>query len=146
MWSPNRYLIVAAAALVQGCGGGDAPAASALNFVVDYLPAPSAVHPAGAVLVSPPAGQRTIGTNDIASVELLLFGQTRQVLSSPNSEPKDNPQLRYVFTVPSTFAPGLYACGTGQFLSEVRVTDVTGFILSKRFELCPGTESEITAP
>ena len=87
----------------------------------------------------------TIGNKPLATVELFLFGNAKQELSRPNFQPKDNPQLRYVFKLPDTFTEGAYPCGTGAYVSEVRVTDVTGFTLSKTFELCPGKPFQTSA-
>ena len=114
--------------------------------MINYVLTPgSAVSPNSCILVSPITGQLKIGTKEIAKVELLLFGSDRQELTRTNSEPKAPVQQRYFFKAPENFVPGLYPCGTGRYLSEVRVTDVTGFTLSKKFELCPGVAFETSA-
>ena len=135
-----------------------------IQFVVNYLPngspisnlPPAPAPPASAtappasidvsiVLVSPISGKMKIGVNEIAKVEFLLFGSDKQELNRPNSQPKDNPQERYAFNVPPNFISGIYVCGQGTHLSEVRITDVTGSTLSKTFELCPGIPFETQA-
>ena len=160
----KHFSIVAAIGLVQACeGGGESlaqtsqtpagqnativmPQESQLRFVINYVITPSSpVSPNGGILVSPITGQLKIGTKEIARVELLLFGSYRQELTRTNSEPKAPAQQRYFFKAPETFVPGVYPCGTGRYLSEVRVTDVTGFTLSKTFELCPGVAFETSA-
>ena len=123
-----------------------APQESQLRFVINYLLTPgSPVSPNGGVLVSPIPGDLKIGTKELAKVELFLFGSDRQELTRTNSEPKAPAQQRYFFKLPETFVAGVYPCGTSQYISQVRVTDVTGFTLSKTFELCPGVAFEISA-
>jgi len=146
----SRLLVAAALlCLLHACAGGSDAASqldgSALRFVVNYFLSQSPIFPAGTVQVSPIAGDLTMGTKPIAKVELFLFGSDKQELTGPNFGPKDSPQLRYVFKLPETFTSGSYPCGTGAFISEVRVTDVAGFVLSKTFELCPGTPLEVNA-
>lgn len=136
---------------LQGCGGAESapttsqPTAPKTRFVINYFLS-SFLFPAGSVQVSPVPGELTIGSQPVAKVELLLFGYDKQELTAPNFQPKVPPQLRYVFRLPETFVSGSYPCGTGAYLSEVRVTDVTGEISSKTFELCPGTPFETNAP
>ena len=156
-----RIVAVIGLGLTQAYGGGsesisqtsigqnlsiETPQESQLHFVISYVLTPgSPVSPNGGILVSPVAGQSKIGTREIAKVELLLFGSDRQELTRTNSEPKAPVQQRYFFKSPGTFAPKIYPCGTGQYLSEVRVTDVTGFTLAKTFELCPAVAFETSA-
>ena len=150
MNTSTKLAITTMIVLLHGCGGGQSSVATAastkqasptpsLSMVIDYSPTVSPLFPGGTIEVSPAADQMTIGVKPIAKVELLLFGYDAQVLTAPNHQPKDNPQLRYVFTLPATFTSGSYACGTGAYISEVRVTDAAGLTLSKTFELCPGT-------
>jgi hypothetical protein len=147
------FAIAVISGVFSGCGGADPGVGAgaqqqpqaALQFVVDYLFISPFIFPNGTIQVSPFPGKETIGIQPIAKVELLLFGQDRHELTAANFSPKDNPQLRYVFGVPATFVSGLYPCGTGAYLSEVRVTDVNGLMLSKTFELCPGTTFQASA-
>lgn len=156
-------VVVAAVALLQGCGGGDSiattapvtpdavipkggpPPLSPMSFVVGYSPLASPAVPAGTVEVSPPPTRMSIGVKPIAKVELLLFGYEAQSLTAPNDQPKNSPQMRYVFRLPATFTSSSYECGSGANLSEVRVTDIAGLMLSKTFEICPGTPLETAA-
>jgi hypothetical protein len=113
-------------------------------FVVSYIPSKTMMFPAGAVQVSPPQGSLQIGGADpVAKVELLLFGSEPQTLTKPNFQPKDNPQLRYVFKLPDSFGRDTYQCGTSAIVTEVRVTTNTGSVGSKRFELCPRVPIEL---
>ena len=134
-------------ATLASCGGGDsAQPAQGTQFVVDYLLSTSSLFPAGTVQVSPPPGILQISDGQLAKVELLLFGYDKQVLTASNFSPKDNPQLRYVFRLPETFTEKSYPCGTGNFVSEVRLTTASGAVSSKMFEICPGTPLTVTAP
>lgn len=132
--------------LLQSCGGGGSAAADPqLRFIVDYLPTATPIAPAGNILVSPFPGDLTIGTQAVAKVELSVGGYPPQVLTAPNSETKDTLQMRWVFALPAGFASGSAPCGLGAYATQVTATDVTGFSLSKSFELCPGTAFETTA-
>ena len=97
------------------------------------------------LVVSPPVGNIFLGTADIAKVEFLLFGYERQTLTAPNKELKHDARRMYTFVVPDSFlTKPQYACDKTH-LSEVRITDVNGLVLSKTFELCPPLALEITA-
>jgi hypothetical protein len=152
--------ILAVLTMVEACGGGASAGSQAapsrgtaansadapqLHFVVDYELSHSPMFPAGTVQVSPRAGEMAIGKKPIAKVELLLFGHDKQELAAANFQPKGNPQLRYVFRLPDSFAPGIYRCGSGAHVSEVRVTDADGVTVSELFELCPGTPFQTSA-
>jgi hypothetical protein len=60
------------------------------------------------------------------------------VLTRTNKEDKADIRQKFIFVVPVAFetAPP-YTCGTGGHLSEARITDVNGLVLSRTFELCP---------
>lgn len=130
--------------VLAGCGGGDGTAEPALRFVVEYRPQPSIVFPSGIVIVGPVAPDRSIGTAEIASVELTLYGQPTQVLRQPNFERKEDGIPRYVFAVSAGFSPGAFDCNSGQHPSSVLVTDVNGYAVGKTQEFCPGSEAEVT--
>lgn len=137
-------------ALMAGCGGSDASTPdsqppAAVGFNISYLPTQSDLYPAGSLQVSPPTGSLKIADGAVTKVDFLLFGYDAQQLVAPNFQPKDNPQLRYVFRLPETYGPNSYVCGSGRYLSEVRVTTPTG-ITSKTFEICPGTSLQLSAP
>jgi hypothetical protein len=159
----RKFVSLSILGLVQACGGAGGSSdvqssrtslgspgtqqGSELRFDVEYsLNNSPMFFPAGAIQVSPVPGQMTIGGKEIAKVELLLFGHDKQQLDFPNSQDKYDPQLRYVFKVPESFTQGSYPCGTGTYISEVRVTDVNGSSLAKTFEICPGVPFKTSAP
>jgi hypothetical protein len=118
--------------------GGEASARPPIEFIISYVPNYPSNPVGGIVVVRPPPLRMLIGTAPGARVELRLPYETPQVLNSMNFGPKMPPDHRYAFRVPSTFTPGRFACGPGQPLTEVTVTDVSGATLSRSFPLCPG--------
>lgn len=137
-----RYLGVMCIVLA-GCGGTDGTVEPAIRYAVEYKPQPSIVFPNGTVIVGPVAPDRSIGTATISSVELTLYGQAAQVLRQPNFERKEDGVPRYVFSVPAAFSVGAFECD-GKHPSYVLVRDVNGYAIGKSFNLCPGSESEIS--
>ena len=98
------------------------------------------------LLVSPPAFVHLIGSAPPVKVEFLLFGFDPQVATMPTREDKGDIRFRYAFIVPPAFETSPpYTCGSGTHLSEVRVTDQNGLVLSKTFELCPLQRFQTTA-
>ena len=74
-----------------------------------------------------------------------------QVKTAATRQDKGDIRFRYAFVVPPTFLTSpQYICGSGTHLSEVRVTDQNGLMLSKTFEICQSeafhTTAEIVAP
>lgn len=126
------------------------PPSGSIKMMVNYIPFDE---PTGGpiLFVAPPGtgfdgSPLVMGTSKIAKVEFLLFGYDMEVRTAPNYVGKYDPRERYGFNVPPAFTatPG-YTCGTGAFLSEVRVTDVNGLMLSVKFELCQNAPLTVTA-
>lgn len=57
-----------------------------------------------------------------------------QRLDGPNFQPKDNPQLKYVFGLPQALAPESLAC----VVAKLTVTSVTGATGQDTFGFCAG--------
>ena len=159
---------------IAACGGSDAPPPApapipsatpsptpaptptpsppfgSINAVIEYVPETSSsalpylsVSP---LPLGPLGGPLRMGTSTITKVELLIFGFDMQTLDGPNVVDKYDPRERYFFAIPPLFktAPN-YACGTGAFFSEVRITDINGLMLSVKFEICQNTPLSVTA-
>ena len=74
-----------------------------------------------------------ISDDGTVSVELELSGFPVQRLDGPNFQPKDNPQLNYVFGLLQALAQSL-TCVAG----KLTVTSVTGVAVPDTFQLCAG--------
>ena len=96
--------------------------------------------------VSPPHGIEFLGDALFYIVELLLFGFPSMVKTVPTWQWKTDIRRSYAFNVPEGFLSSpSYTCGSGTHLSEVRVTDSNGLMLSKTFELCQENDFHTTA-
>lgn len=76
----------------------------------------------------------TISGEGPVRVQLELAGFPVQQLDGPNFEPKDNPQLKYVFGLPQALAPETRACTS----AKVTVTSVSGEVSVASFGVCAG--------
>lgn len=139
-FSLARAFGVASLLMATACGGGDnwpdsaAPSADSPAFVLGYDPLQSPVFPAGTITVSPPNGRMTISSDGPVRVELELTGFPVQRLDRPNFQPKDNPQLKYVFGLPQALAPESRVC----VVAKLTVTSVTGAVGLTTFGFCAG--------
>src|SRR6185369_17924639 len=99
-----RALLLAAfgVVLATACGGGDNGALlpAPPGYVLQYALPQSPVYPAGTITISPPNGRMAISDDGPVRVELELAGFPVERLDGPNFQPKDNPQLKYVFGLP----------------------------------------------
>jgi hypothetical protein len=132
-WATAGFTLV----LVSSCGGGDewpAPPSTSIRYILGYELPQSPVYPAGTITVSPPQGRMTISDDGPVRVRLELAGFPGQQLDGPNFEPKDNPQLKYVFGLPQALAPETRACTA----AKVTVTSVSGEVSIASFGVCAG--------
>lgn len=136
-----QALGVAGLLLATACGGGGdwpdsaAPSADPLGFVIGYEPLQSPIFPAGTITISPPPGRMTISSDGgPVRVELELSGFPAQRLDAPNFQPKDNPQLKYVFGLPQALAPESGTC----VMAKLTVMSPTGARGETTFGFCAG--------
>ena len=143
-----RYFLYGALALcfaLAGCGGGGGSVESVpvIRFVGNYDFGCSNCSPPfeNRLTIAPVSGAATIGSRDIARVELSANHGPVQVLTSPNSKNAAG-QATFVFFVPRTspIVPNLARICTPPIALEITVTDVGGFAFKRYFDACSTAE------
>lgn len=126
-----------------GGGGGSVESVPVVRFVGSYDFACSNCSPPREARLSlaPVAGATTLGSRDIAKVELSVEHGPAQVLTAPNSKNSAG-QATYVFFFPRTtpLVPNLARVCTPPIALEITVTDVGGFAFKKYFNACNAGE------
>ena len=126
-----------------GGGGGSVESVPVIRFVGTYDFACSNCSPPREARLSlaPVAGATTLGSRDIAKVELSVEHGPAQVLTAPNSKNSAG-QATYVFFFPRTtpLVPNLARVCTPPIALEITVTDVGGFAFKKYFNACNAGE------
>jgi len=78
---------------------------------------------------------RPLSASPILRVEFLLFGYDKMEMSSPNGMGPEH-QGSYIFAIPKSFTSESYECGPGKYISEVRITQISGAQAAQTFEIC----------
>lgn len=136
---------------LSDCGGGSSatapsvappvvPAATpVIKFMGTFEPACGTCSPAklGSLVIAPIAGATTLGSKDIAKVELSVDHAPSLVLTAPNATTAAG-QASYAFSfshAPITYPAFTHTC-TPAIGLEITVTDVTGFSYRKYASAC----------
>lgn len=136
-------LLLSGSILLVACGGGDtAPRAGpgapppAVPPGAEALIRFAATLSAGTVTVAPVAGATSIGTRDIASVQLKVDDGAPQVLLAPTSTNAAG-QPVYAFAVPPSSTPPLPLPRCSSYRNyEITVTDAAGLSLTRYQASC----------
>ena len=137
-----RRLLLSCSVLLAACGGGDGAAPDAAAPPPGTPPATeplirfAATLAGGTLAVAPVAGATSIGTRDIASVQLKVDQEAPQVLVAPTSTNAAG-QPVYAFAVPPPATPPspLPRCGAWRNY-ELMVTDSAGLSLTRYQASC----------
>lgn len=136
-------LLLSCSILLAACGGGDGDLPVGPVVPPPLGPATSeplirfaATLSGGTLTVAPVAGSTSIGTRDIASVQLTVDDGAPQVLLAPTSTNAAG-QPVYVFAVPPSGTPPLPLPRCGSYRNyELTVTDISGLALTRYQASC----------